>query len=193
MGDPNAEAVETSCQGRLHLHRWSRWLSKQYPKGVYDGEIAKVEDFENSLPRFLLDNVIVPNAARGVTTVILGEDWQTARTVSRTAELVQEQGLLRRTLFLWNANNTFGFEGIDWPGLVRSCELLTVSRYMREKMRAFRLQPLVVSNGIPPRYWETVDEDAGQVLRSLFPDLLLAKVGRYHPDKPLGDGRRSRG
>ncbi len=183
VGDASAEPVETFCEGRLHLHRWSRWLSRQYPKGVYDGELAKVEDFHNSLPRFVLDNVVVPNAERGVTTVILGEDWQTASTVSRTADLVQEKGLLHRTLFLWNANNTFGFESIDWQNLVRSTQLLTVSRYMREKMRSFRLQPLVVSNGIPPRYWEAVDEESGCVLRSLFPDLLLTKVGRYHPDK----------
>ncbi len=183
VGDPDAESVESLVDGRLHLHRWSRWAAKQYPKNVYEGEGAKVEDYQNSLPRFLLDKVIAPNAARGVTTVVLGEDWQTARTVSRTSELVKSEGLLRRCLFLWNANNTFGFEGIDWEALGAHTQLLTVSRYMRERMRARRLLPLVVQNGIPPRFWEPVDEATGQALRDLLPGLLLAKVGRYHPDK----------
>lgn len=181
VGDPAFESVQSS--GRLHLHRWSRWVAKQYPKNVYEGEQAKVEDYQSSLPSFLLEKVIAPNAARGVTTVVLGEDWQTAHTVSRTAELVQSQGLLRRCLFLWNANNTFGFEGIDWAALTSHTQLLTVSRYMRERMRARRLLPLVVQNGIPPRFWEPVDEKTGRALQRLFPDLLLAKVGRYHADK----------
>lgn len=183
VGDPEAETVESRVGGRLHLHRWSRWAARQYPKNVYEGEEAKVEDYQNSLPRFLLEKVIAPNAARGVTTVVLGEDWQTARTVSRTSELVKAEGLLRRCLFLWNANNTFGFEGIDWEALGAHTQLLTVSRYMRERMRARRLLPLVVQNGIPPRYWEAVDEVTGRALRSMFPGLLLSKVGRYHPDK----------
>lgn len=181
VGDPAFESVQS--EGRLHLHRWSRWVAKQYPKNVYEGEQAKVEDYQSSLPRFLLEKVIAPNAARGVTTVVLGEDWQTARTVSRTAELVQAEGLLRRCLFLWNANNTFGFDGIDWNALIAHTQLLTVSRYMRERMRARRLLPLVVQNGIPPRFWEPVDEKTGRALQKMFPDLLLAKVGRYHPDK----------
>lgn len=183
VGDPHATSVETHCDGYLHLHRWSRWVAQQYPRHVYQGEIAKVEDYQNSLPSFLLEKVIAPNAERGVTTVVLGEDWQTARTVSRTAELVKTQGLLRRCLFLWNANNTFGFEGIDWKSLAEHTQLLTVSRYMREKMRHRDLVPLVVQNGIPPRYWEAVDEKSGLALRKIFPDLLLCKVGRYHPDK----------
>lgn len=183
VGDPRAKAVETLCDGRLHLHRWSRWAAESYPKNVYDGEQIKVEDYQNSLPSFLLEKIIVPNANRGVTTVILGEDWQTAGTVSRTSELVQAQGLLRRCLFLWNANNTFGFERIDWKALNVHTQLLTVSRYMRERMRALELLPLVVQNGIPPRFWEPVDEMSGQVLRTMFGELLLAKVGRYHPDK----------
>ena len=183
IGDPKAAPVESSCEGRLHLHRWSQWIAQQHPKHVYQGELAKVEDYQNSLPKFLLEKVIAPNAAKGVTTVVLGEDWQTARTVSRTAELVKTQGLLRRCLFLWNANNTFGFEAIDWKALAEHTQLLTVSRYMREKMRTRDLLPLVVQNGIPPRYWEPVDEKTGRALRKMFPDLLLSKVGRYHPDK----------
>jgi glycosyltransferase involved in cell wall biosynthesis len=41
----------------------------------------------------------------------------------------------------------------------------------------------VVQNGIPPRFWDPVDEKTGRALRKMFPDLLMAKVGRYHHDK----------
>lgn len=183
VGDPELAPVETSEDGLLTLHRWGGWLAKRYPRDVYQGEMTKVGDYESSLPAYLFDSVITPNAEQGVTTIILGEDWHTASTVIRTANLVREHGLLRRAMFLWNANNTFGFSQIAWKSLTESAQILTVSRYMREKMRAQAVQPLVVPNGIPPRFWDEVDRATGQRLRSLFPDLLLTKVGRYHPDK----------
>ena len=37
---------------------------------------------------------------------------------------------------LWNANNTFGFERIDWPRLRRAAIITTVSRYMSHCMCA---------------------------------------------------------
>lgn len=184
VGDPEAPPVEVVDEdGLLILHRWGGWLAQRYPKDVYQGEMAKVGDYESSVPAFLLDSIIKPNADEGVTTVVLGEDWHTASTIVRTANLVREHGLLRRVMFLWNANNTFGFSQISWKSLNESAQILTVSRYMREKMRAQSVQPLVVPNGIPPRFWSEVDQATGRRLRALFPDLLLTKVGRYHPDK----------
>ena len=183
IGDPEAKPVETHVDGKLTLHRWSRWVSAEFPKGVYEGELAKVEDFQNSLPSFLVEHVLTPNAERGVTTVVLGEDWQTAATLIRTENLARDAGLCHRILFLWNANNTFGFEGIDWAELTKSAHLLTVSRYMKERMRSLELEPLVVSNGIPERFWAPVDKKAQRKLGKIFGEFLITKVGRYHPDK----------
>lgn len=183
VGDPEAEPVETLVDGRLTLHRWTRWVSTKFPKGVYEGELAKIEDYQNSLPPFLVEHVLAPNADKGITTVVLGEDWQTAATVIRTENLSREAGLNHRTLFLWNANNTFGFEGIDWPELTKSAQLLTVSRYMKERMRSLKLEPLVVSNGIPERFWDPIDKKAQKQLAKIFGGFLITKVGRYHPDK----------
>lgn len=183
VGDPEQPDFETTEDGLLNYHRWSRWLSKQYPDGVYHGELAKVEDFQNSLPDFLVNRVVKTNAEQGVTTVILGEDWQTAATIIRTSKLLAESGLQDSALLFWNANNVFGFDAIDFEALSNAAQLLTISRYMKERMRARDLETLVVANGIPPRFWSRVDRRAGDELRSLFPGLLLAKVGRFHPDK----------
>ena len=183
VGDPDFDDYEVSEDGRLHYHRWSRWLSKQYPDGVYHGELAKVEDYQKSLPEFLVDRVVSDNSQRGITTVVIGEDWQTAGTMIRISELVLEEGLADQTILMWNANNIFGFDALDFPELTRAAQVLTVSRYMKERMRALKLQSLVVPNGIPSRYWARVDNKAMLALREALPGLLLCKVGRYHPDK----------
>src|SRR5438067_1295499 len=41
VGDPNSPADEYLHDGRLVYHRWSQWVSKYYPRGVYDGEREK--------------------------------------------------------------------------------------------------------------------------------------------------------
>ena len=128
VGDPDEPDFESSEDGLLCYHRWSRWVSKQYPSGVYHGELAKVEDYQKSLPEFLVDNVIAPNAKKQVTTVVLGEDWHTASTMIRISELLKERRLDSRAVLFWNANNVFGFEAIDFKRLAEATQLLTVSR-----------------------------------------------------------------
>src|SRR5438876_5505346 len=44
VGDPNLPAEETHADGRLVYHRWGQWVSKYYPRGVYDGEKEKLYD-----------------------------------------------------------------------------------------------------------------------------------------------------
>lgn len=183
VGDPDQPDAEASEDGLLHYHRWSRWVSKQYPKGVYHGERAKVEDYQKSVPQFLVDRIVAENAKSGITTVVIGEDWQTAATIVRLHKLLVEKNLTKNALLFWNANNVFGFEAVDFKELSKACQLLTISRYMKERMRSMELETLVVPNGIPPRFWSRVDRKTGTELRELYPALLLAKVGRYHPDK----------
>ncbi|MFA5506568.1 MAG: glycosyltransferase family 4 protein [Vulcanimicrobiota bacterium] len=182
VGDPDEPDYQVE-NGKLHYHRWSRWLSRRYPNGVYHGEVAKVEDYEKSLPQFLVSQIIAKNAAAGVLTVVLGEDWHTASAMSRIADLLKEQGLTNQALLFWNANNVFGFDAIDFPRLSSTTQLLTISRYMKERMRSLKLQTQVVGNGIPPRFWNRIDKALGNELRRIFPGALLTKVGRYHTDK----------
>lgn len=183
VGDPDQPDSEATEDGLLHYHRWSRWVSKQYPNGVYHGELAKVEDYQKSVPAFLVEHIVSKNAKLGITTVVIGEDWQTAATIIRLHKLLQERGLSENALLFWNANNVFGFEAVDFKELSKACRLLTISRYMKERMRAMELDTLVVPNGIPSRFWSRVDRKTGSELRELYPDLLLTKVGRFHPDK----------
>lgn len=182
VGDPDQPDYEVS-DGLLHYHRWSRWLSKQYPKGVYHGEIAKVEDYQKSVPEFLLSKIIGPNAQDGIITVVVGEDWQTAHTLIRLSQLLEQNSLSAAALLFWNANNVFGFETIDFPKLAQATQLLTISRYMKERMRSMQLETLVIGNGIPRRYWGKIDKAAGARLQAILGGTILTKVGRYHPDK----------
>ena len=182
VGDPEEPDYQVE-NGRLHFHRWSRWLSRRYPEGVYHGEVAKVEDYQKSLPEFLVSHVIKENAEAGVLTVVMGEDWHTAGAMSRTAELLKKQGMMDNALLFWNANNVFGFEAIDFPRLSAATQLLTISRYMKERMKTLKLQTQVIGNGIPPRFWARVDKSTGAEIKKIFPDILLTKIGRYHPDK----------
>jgi hypothetical protein len=45
VGDPQLPAHESLLEGRLNLHRWSQWISRFYPMGVYSGEDDKVRRY----------------------------------------------------------------------------------------------------------------------------------------------------
>ncbi|MEW6283639.1 MAG: glycosyltransferase [Candidatus Eremiobacterota bacterium] len=183
VGDPQKPFYEEHLDGLLSYNRWCQWISTHHPSGVYHGEEVKVSDFSQSLPATLEETVVVPNAARGVTTVILGEDWQTARAVTAVAQSAFRQGLQKRCLICWNANSIFGFERIDWQALRQGCAITTVSRYMKHRMWDVGVNPLVIPNGIPRRWLDPPDQELIRKIREVFPGLLLAKIGRYHPDK----------
>ena len=74
VGDPNLPSDESALDGRLWLHRWSQWISRFHPVGVYDGEDDKVADLNRSLPDALVKGYIQPAIARGKTVVVLGEE-----------------------------------------------------------------------------------------------------------------------
>lgn len=183
LGDPYKAYSEDQVEGRLTYHRWAQWLCAQYTEGVYHGEEAKINEFTASIPDHIVDHVVAPAAARGRSTVVLAEEWHTTGAVSALARAALRAGLADRCLILWNANNVFGFEGIDWQSLRTSCAITTVSRYMKHVMVGQGINPLVVPNGIPSRWTEPVDAAATASLRRSIDGLLLVKVGRYHPDK----------
>src|SRR6478736_6964417 len=78
IGDPDLPSVQVGADGRLSLHRWSQWISANCRGGVYDGEAGKVHDVTNSLPPYLVDEIIEPAIRAGRTPVVLFEEWQTA-------------------------------------------------------------------------------------------------------------------
>ncbi|HLJ66705.1 MAG TPA: glycosyltransferase family 4 protein [Chloroflexota bacterium] len=182
LGDPALPAREE--QGRLVLHRWCQPESARFPGGVYDGEWEKLRVLEESLPPVLADEIVRGAADRGAITIIMGEDWQTASTMIRSARLLDEAGLTHHAVPVWTANNLYGFEAIDLPALDLAVTILTVSRYMKHRMQAFGLNPLVTPNGIAPGSLVQVPAGERQRLRTAFSsDVALFKIGRFSPDK----------
>ncbi len=184
VGDPGLKQAEERCRGKLALHRWCQWISQHHPSGVYEGEEDKSRDYSMSIPSFVKDEVVAPAVKRGKLIVILGEEWQTAQSVCRLADVLRDGGLRDRVVMFWNANNTYGFERIDWGHLNRSATITTVSRYMKHIMWGMGLNPLVLPNGIPKTLFGTTDKAQVHALRTAVgADLMLFKVARWDPDK----------
>ncbi len=187
VGDPHEPAVETREDGRLILHRWAQWVSRYYPRGVYEGEVEKLYDFNESVPWSLLDEVVRPAAAQGRHVFVLGEDWHTAEVLPRCSDILHGSGLRSQATLVWNANNPMGFERINWGRLVFTSNLTTVSRYMKHYMWGLGQNPMVIPNGIPERLLDPVDPRAVETLHRALrtPELgpVLVKVARWDPDK----------
>src|SRR5439155_16642700 len=93
-------------------------------------------------------------------------------------------GLRDRCVLLWNANNTMGFERVDWPRLNFTTTVTTVSRFMKQVMWARGVDPIVIPNGIPRRWLDPVNAEGVAALGRIFAGRqLLAKVARFDPDK----------
>jgi glycosyltransferase involved in cell wall biosynthesis len=183
VGDPGLPGHES--RGPLTLHRWCQWISRYHPGGVYDGEEGKRADYAASLPPFLLQEVLAPALREDDDPiVVMAEEWQTVDAVLHLDYLLRRGGLRERVRILWNANNVFGFDRIDWARLARAATLTTVSRYMRQRMWALGVDPLVVPNGIPQDILVPPDRGAVARLRRLVAGrTLVTKIARWDPDK----------
>lgn len=184
IGDSVRRSDAAFNGGRLSLHPWCQWISHYYPKGVYEGQYQKLHDFNESIPGFVTEHIIKPALEENKLAVVLGEEWHTAEAMCRISDRLHNQGLRDRVVMFWNANNTFGFDRINWRRLAYTTTITTVSRYMKHFMWDLGVNPLVIPNGIPESSLDDVDIDASSRLRSgLDADLILAKVARWDPDK----------
>lgn len=188
IGDPYKPATEVLDGGKLILKRWSQWISKYYPNGVYDGEEQKLYDYNETVPYYIYNEVVRPAVSEGKTVVIMGEDWHTAEVMCRTSDLLNWYSVRNKVLMLWNLNSLMSLNRINWGRLNFVTTLCTVSKYMKHKMWNLQVNPLVIPNGIPARHLEPVDEEAVKRLRAIahrgHPDqLFLFKIGRFDPDK----------
>ncbi len=184
IGDPNLPSHETREDGKLILHRWSQWLSAQYPSGVYHGEEAKVHDVNESAPWFLGESIIGPAIHSGKRAVVIAEDWHTTEAICRLSDLLYTWGLRHRAVLMWNANNLYGFYRINFGRLGFVSTLTTVSKYMKHRMWSYGQNPLVIPNGIPERFLQAPPAKYVNACRTLFGDTMtLFKIGRFDPDK----------
>ena len=184
IGDPNEEPEEQLLDGKLVLHRWSQWISKYYPKGVYQGEWEKKSDFDGSIPGHLAEDIVRPAVTEGKIVVIMTEDWHTADVTIAISDLLHHLRLRDKVIILWNANNPMGFEHINWGRLDFVCELTAVSKYMKHEMWKLGVNPMVIPNGIPSRLLDAPNEEYATRIRNAFKSrTLLFKIGRWDPDK----------
>lgn len=184
IGDPYLPGEEFVDDGRLILHRWCQWISADYANGVYQGEYAKHADFTRSIPPWVIDNIVRPAVADNKLVVVLAEEWHTAEAACRLSEQLREAGLRDEVDILWNANNTFGFEHIDWTRLKLETTITAVSRYMKHIMRDIGVPAVVIPNGIPEDLLQPVNEAvATEVHAKLRGNPLLLKVARWDPGK----------
>lgn len=188
IGDPYKPSIERRIDGRLILKRWSQWVSKYYPNGVYDGEEAKLYDFNESVPYHIYNDIVRPALAENKTVVIMGEDWHTAEAIIRTSDLLHWFGVRQKVLMLWNLNSLMSLHRINWGRLNFVSTLCTVSKYMKHKMWGYGVNPLVIPNGIPTRHMQPVEQNDVLRLREIARRgdprrLFLFKIGRFDPDK----------
>ncbi len=87
--DPRQRGEEMMRDGCLALHRWCQWISRYYPRGVYEGENEKLRDFNHSVPWFVSERLVKP-AARSVHFFSGGEN---NHTTTRRQAGHQERGL----------------------------------------------------------------------------------------------------
>ncbi len=183
IGDPDAPGHET--RDGVHLHRWCQWISRYHSGGVYDGEDGKRRDYVASLPPFLLREFLAPCLREpGRRALIIAEEWQTASAVLHLQWLLQREALHDRVRIFWNANNIFGFEHIDWARLAQAATITTVSRYLRHRMWALGVDPIVIPNGLPADEFQRPGRDTVAEFRRCVRDrVVLSKVARWDPDK----------
>ncbi len=181
VGDPDGPGEEVH-EG-VRLHRWCQWISAHHRHGVYDGEDAKAHDYASSLPPVLAPK-LEKHLRRGGRAVVMAEEWHTVHAVLHLDWLLRNAGLRERVRILWNANNTFGFDRIDWPRLRDAARITTVSRYMRQTMWRLGVDPLVLPNGLGPDAFHPMRRTALRVAKTLIGDrVVLTKIARWDPDK----------
>lgn len=185
VGDPTAPSLER-VGDHLYLHRWCQWISRHHLTGVYDGEFEKLEDYRTSVPRSVIEERVRPASRQGKRVIILSEEWHTSQTACDLSDQLWQAGLRQHAVMMWNANNTLGFENVDFSRLRFTQTLSTVSRWMKHEMWNWGCNPVVLPNGIPSRWLkpdplvEELFEAAQTALRSR---LTVGKVARFDPDK----------
>ena len=183
VGDPNAEPVEATDPG-VTLRRWSQHISRTHARNAYDGEPAKVHDWETSLPGWIVDELVTPARERGERVLVICEEWQTANVAIAIDRTARERGVRSALTLMWNANNTYGFEKIHWPTLMRAAAVTAVSKYMKFELAQWGVFALVIPNGIDPALLRGADRDQTAALRAAFGERpTYVKVGRFDPDK----------
>ncbi len=101
FGDPQRPAVQRVFE-HLTLHRWAQWLSAGCPGGVYQAETARRAELANSLPAYLLEQIVRPMVRARFTPVIVAAEWQTFDFLQALDRLLRAETLHREVLRAWD-------------------------------------------------------------------------------------------
>jgi glycosyltransferase involved in cell wall biosynthesis len=97
---------------------------------------------------------------------------------------LRQAGVRQQVTIFWNANNTFGFERIDWGRLAPAAVITTVSRYMKHLMWGLGVDPLVIPNGLAADAFVSPAARAVADFHAQLPGrTVVSKVARWDPDK----------
>jgi glycosyltransferase involved in cell wall biosynthesis len=183
VGDPAMKPIEEFAPN-VTLHRWSQWISAYHPRNAYDAEELKVGDWLSSVPVYVVDELLVPAAAAGEQTLVIAEEWQTAGVAIEIDRLARARGVRSALTLMWNANNTYGWDRIDWPALRAAAAVTAVSKYMKFELSLWGVPALVIPNGLDDRLLAGADPELVAAFRTAFgARKTLIKVGRFDPDK----------
>lgn len=183
IGDAREPEVERASPN-VEYRRWSQRVSALHPGGVYEGEHEKIADLLANVPRFIAEEIVAPAARAGKRALVIMEEWQTAPIAIALDKELRERNLHSASTLVWNANNTYGFERIDWPALQRAARVTTVSKFMKHILQGMNVQALVIPNGIADRLLAGPDEALVRALERALPRRpLFVKIGRFDPDK----------
>jgi len=183
VGDPASQAVEPYGPN-VTLRRWSQWISAHHPRSCYDGENEKVRDWEASVPGFVVDSIVAPTAAAGERTLVIAEEWQTANVAIAIDQLARLRGVRQTFTLLWNANNTYGWEHVNWNALRAAAAITSVSKYMKFELSRYGVPALVIPNGIDTRLLGGAEPRLlAEMKQALAGRPTLVKVARFDPDK----------
>ena len=114
----------------------------------------------------------------------MAEEWHTVDAVLHLDWLLRAAQVRDQVTILWNANNTFSFHRIDWRRLAEAAVITTVSRYMKQLMQGWGVNPLVIPNGLSTEALILPERQAVAAFRArLRHRTVLCKVARWDPDK----------
>jgi len=184
VGDPDLPDLEYRQRGMLHLHRWCRQTTRRHQGNAYGGQESKLREWGGTLPLWLEDHLLAPKLAEGGRVVVLAEEWHMAPTIIALRRIIERRNWQRQVQLVWNANNTYSFDRVDWERLRQAATLTTVSRHMKQIMAGMGVEAQVIANGIPQRWLRTPAAVAHRELSSLFRGRhTLVKMARWDPDK----------
>ena len=184
VGDPSLPGTETREDGRLHLYRWCQWISASHPEGAYADEVAKVHDYQDSVPAFVTQAIVEPALGAGRRVAVIAEEWHTADALARLSDSLHFLGIRDAAVLLWNANNDMSFHRINWDRLGYVAQFTAVSRYVKAQMWSHGVNPQVIPNGIPSELLEPVGVEARDAIRAAIGNApWFFKLGRMDPDK----------